>query len=191
MPESKNRAPILYVSDLSADLFDPADLFDLAFVLQSHEKFALMGVVLPENDMSGTRTLDLLAVRSPDAGNIIYHNGADGFKEALHAASEPLNVVAVAGFASLAAVLRSDRALFREKVARLFLVGGHANDYTVSRAVGEQLPIDPRLKERHPERFAPGGDLRLRSVASPPAPGEWGGGGGGGGAGPAPPPHKG
>jgi hypothetical protein len=61
MPEPANRAPILFVSDLSADRFDPADLFDLAFLLRSPEKFALTGVVLPEGDESGVRLVNALA----------------------------------------------------------------------------------------------------------------------------------
>ncbi len=159
MPEPNDAAPILYVSDLSADRFDPADLFDLAFLLRSPERLALRGVVLP--DGGGARTLDPLAARATGAGNIAYRTGADGFEAALRAADEPVSVVAVASFALIAAVLRRERALFRKKVARLFLVGGHANDYTLPRADGERLPLDPRLKERHPERFAPGGDPRL------------------------------
>ena len=53
-----------------------------------------------------------------------------------------------------------ERALFREKVARLFVVGGVVNDYSRRGAEGERLPIDPRLKERNPERFGPEGDPR-------------------------------
>lgn len=159
MPESTELSPILYVSDLSSDRFDAADLFDLAFLMRSPDKFALHGVVLP--DGSETRAMDALAARSQAAGSLGRYHGAQGLTAALRAAQVPVNVVAVAGFPLLAAVLQSDRALFREKVGRLFLVGGHANDYTAPRTEGERLPIDPRLKERHPERFAYRGDPRL------------------------------
>lgn len=166
MPEPANRALILYISDLSEDRFDPADLFDVAYLLRFPEKFILTGIVLPEKDESGIRALDSLAVRTTGSANITYYKGAAGIQEALRSALEPLNIVAVAGFAPIAEALRTDRALFREKVARLFLVGGHANDYRLPRAEGERLPLDPRLKERHPERFAPNGDLRMSGMDS-------------------------
>lgn len=57
----------------------------------------------------------------------------------------PVNLVVVEGYSVVAEVLAADRAYFRERVARVFLVGGQA---------GEFLPIDPRLAERHPEYFA-------------------------------------
>ncbi len=59
---------------------------------------------------------------------------------------EPVNLVVVAGYTAVSALLETDPALFRRKVARLFLVGGHASPF---------LPTDPRLAERHPERFGP------------------------------------
>jgi hypothetical protein len=67
--------------------------------------------------------------------------------EALERAPEPVNVIATGGFDELLALLEANQALIRSKVARLFLVGGRAEGF---------LPIDPRLKERYPERF--GGD---------------------------------
>lgn len=175
MPDPTNRSPILYISDLSTDQFDPADLFDLAFLLRSPEKFTLTGVVTPKGS-GENRTLDHLSTRSQNTDSLIRYSGSEEFREALRAAAEPLNIVAVAGFTLLAEVLRSDRALFREKVGRLFLVGGHANDYAIPRREGERLPIDPRLKERHPERFSPYGDLRLSGFGSPPTPSELGAG---------------
>jgi hypothetical protein len=67
--------------------------------------------------------------------------------EALERAPEPVNVIATGGFDELLVLLEANQALIRSKVARLFLVGGRAEGF---------LPIDPRLKERYPERF--GGD---------------------------------
>lgn len=67
--------------------------------------------------------------------------------EALERAPEPVSVIATGGFDELLALLETNQALIRSKVARLFLVGGRAEGF---------LPIDPRLKERYPERF--GGD---------------------------------
>lgn len=149
-------APVLYVTDLTYDRFDPADLFDVAFLAQSSDH-TLQSVVLPaEGD--GERILDALAVRT--RAGLPRRCGAEGLREALAEAGEPVNLVVVGGYRMVADVLTSDRPLIREKVARLFVVGGHANDYTQGR-IGERLPIDPRLKERNPERFSPTGDPRV------------------------------
>lgn len=67
-------------------------------------------------------------------------------------ATEPVNLVVVGGYGAVREGWKADPARFRERVARLFLVGGHAAPF---------VPVDPRLKERHPERFAPTGDPRV------------------------------
>ncbi|WP_309710092.1 hypothetical protein [Armatimonas sp.] len=67
--------------------------------------------------------------------------------EVLEGALEPVSLIATGGFVELLALLETNQALIRTKIARLFLVGGRAEGF---------LPIDPRLKERFPERF--GGD---------------------------------
>lgn len=159
-------APILYVTDLAYDRFDPADLFDIAFLLRSpfHE---LRGVVFGDEVGEGTRALDVLTVRAKKE-TPVYH-GADGLMESLRRSSEPVSVVAVGGYGIVADVLARDRALFREKVARLFLVGGYVNEYTATakgtlppRTLTERIPIDPRLRERNPERFTVQGDPRAQ-----------------------------
>ncbi|MCX6367435.1 MAG: hypothetical protein NTX57_12080 [Armatimonadetes bacterium] len=71
----------------------------------------------------------------------------ESLSETLRATPEPVSLIVTAEFEALDALLASDQALIRSKVARLFLVGGRAEGF---------LPIDPRLKERYPERF--GGD---------------------------------
>jgi len=153
------RVPVLYVTDLRYNAFDPADLFDLAFLLRS-PRHELRGVCLSEPASDGDLILDALSVRTRQ--NIPLVRGADGFAAALRDAPEPLNVAVVAGFGAVAAILALDRALFREKVGRLFLVGGHANDYALM-PFSPLLPIDPRLRDRHPERFAVSGDTRIGS----------------------------
>ncbi len=149
--------PVLYVTDLAYNRFDPADLFDLAFLTQSADH-TLQTVVLPV-DGQGERIIDALAVRARIG--ISCRSGGEGVRIALTEAEEPVNLVVVGGYGMVAEILTIDRALIREKVARLFLVGGYANDYTKGRA-GERLPIDPRLKERNPERFSSEGDPRIR-----------------------------
>jgi len=159
--EAPAPAPVLYVTDIGYDAFDPADLFDLAFLLRS-PRHDLRGVCLTGGERGGERILNALSLRA--RREITVFTGEGAVANALAAASEPTNVVAVGGYAGLAAALTADRARFRAKVARLFLVGGHANDYSRGRA-GERLPIDPRLKERNTARFAPSGDARAAGEA--------------------------
>lgn len=160
-PPEKVAAPIVYVTDLGFDAFDPADLFDLAFLARSTDH-DLRAVCLADEGGSGRRVLDALAARAPGAGAPVV-GGADGLLAAMRDADGPVNLIVTGGFGVVSAALDADKAGFREKVARLFLVGGHVNDYgDFGRgAVGERLPIDPRLRERNPERFAPSGDSRL------------------------------
>lgn len=136
-----------------ADFLDPADAFDLAYLIRS-DRHDLVAVVAPS---FSTPVLDALETAAETS--LVR-------REALDAAfpdGEPASVVAVSHFGAAEAWLRSDPAGFRSAVSRLFLVGGHANDYA---GPSERVPIDPRLKERHPERFAPTGDPRLADPAA-------------------------
>lgn len=151
-------APAVYLTDLTYADFDPADLFDLAFLLRSSEH-DLRAVCLP-SESDGDRILDELTVRVP--GATAYLRGVAGLRNALQLADEPTNLIVVGGYEIAATLLTEERELFREKVARLFLVGGFTNDYSQGRE-GERLPIDPRLKERNPERFGAAGDRRTQS----------------------------
>jgi hypothetical protein len=148
-------APVLYVTDLTFDRYDPADLFDLAYLSLSPD-YDVRAICLTE-DSGGERVLNTLSVRTKR--NLPVVRGVDGLTAALTESDTPLNLVVVGGYTTGAAVLASDRPLFRERVARLFLVGGYANDYGADGL--ERLPIDPRLKDRNPERFAPTGDPRV------------------------------
>ena len=153
------RAPALYVSDLSYAGFDPADLFDIAYLLRSPDH-DLRGICLSDPTGDGERVLDALTLRAGrDAPSIFY--GADGLQSAL--AEEPdaaVSLIVVGGFGMAADVLARAPTLFRAKVARLFLVGGHVNDYSRPGRAGERLAINPRLREQHPARFAFEGDPR-------------------------------
>ena len=151
--------PILYVTDLTYRQFDPADLFDLAFLLRS-SNHSLRGVCLTDSMGDGERILDALTVRARAEVPVIAPGEA--LATFLRDSDEPLNVVVVGGYPVLADLLLSDQALFREKVARVFLVGGLVNEYGPASPV-ERLPTDPRLRQRHPERFAASGDSRLRN----------------------------
>lgn len=152
--------PVLYVSDVQFADFDPADLFDLAFLLRA-PGYELVGVVLPEGGMEGERIVDALSLAASKPCPPVLH-GADGFTNALRDAPEPVNVVVAGGYKCVAGVLQTEPTLIREKVARLFLVGGHVNTYGSENGETPRVPIDPRLRDRFPERFAPEGDARLR-----------------------------
>ncbi len=154
------RAPVLYVSDLSYEGFDPADLFDLAYLLRSPDH-DLRGICLTDLAGDGERILEALALRCAGTDMPPLTHGADGLQNAL--AAEPdasVSLIVVGGFGMVADVLAREPGLFRAKVARLFLVGGHVNDYALPGRASERVAINPRLREQHPDRFAPHGDAR-------------------------------
>lgn len=150
-------APMLYVTDLGYDSGDPADLFDLAYLLRS-SRHDLLGVCLTRGVGDGSRVVDALTMRA--GRDVALIEPGEGLEAALRKASVPLNLVVVGGWGAVADLMVKERTLFREKVARLFVVGGHANDYTALPRI-ERLPIDPRLKERNPERFTSEGNRGL------------------------------
>ena len=151
MPESTafdRPIPIVYVTDLGFEEYDPADLFDLAFLFRSPE-YQLVSVCLARDPDSGRRVVDALSLAaSVDLPRLC---DAVGLINSLRDAPGPVNIVAAGGFAVVADVLRAVPELFREKVARLFLVGGNANDYGDLET--RRLPIDPRLRDHFPGRF--------------------------------------
>ena len=153
-------APVVYVTDLDFERFDPADLFDLAFVLRSPQDHALTGVCLASGNASGRRVLDALTLEAGTDLPPLCDGG--GLADMLASAHEPVNLVVVAGYRAVADALTA-RPDLREKVARLFIVGGQANDYA-SPDSPRRLPIDPRLRASLPQRFAPGGDPRIATV---------------------------
>ena len=155
--ESLSPIPILYVTDLGYEDFDPADLFDLAFLLRS-PNHDLRGICLTNPGGDGDRVLDALTLRAKADVSLVAPGEA--LAAFLRESDDALNLVVVGGYFAVAALLESDHSLFREKVARLFLVGGFVNDYAPDSPT-ERLPTDPRLRQRHGERFAATGDPRL------------------------------
>jgi hypothetical protein len=154
------RVPVLYVTDMAFETFDPADIFDLAALLRSPDH-RLVGVCFAHS-MGGERILDALSLRATPGGDIPPTAvGAEGLTNLLAAQDQPVNLIVVAGYTLVAAVLAETKELFREKVARLFVVGGYANVYGDADASVRRLPIDPRLRERYPRRFGADGDPRL------------------------------
>ena len=155
---ARRPAPVVYVTDFGFEDFDPADLFDLAYLLGSHDH-DLRGVCLTRPDAGGERVLDNLS--QYNATPPAYYTGPDGLRAFLAAQAEAVNLVVVGGYGGVAALLADDRAFFRERVARLFLVGGHINEYAPG--IAPRLPFDPRLRDLNPERFKPSGDGRVGS----------------------------
>jgi hypothetical protein len=160
--ESSAPVPILYVTDLAYERFDPADLFDLAFLLRS-SNHSLRAVCLADPAAEGERVLDALTVRAKADVPVV--SPGDALADFLRDADDPVNVVIVGGYSVVADLLASHPALFREKVARVFLVGGLVNEYGRA-GTTERLPTDPRLRQRHPERFAASGDPRFQNDAA-------------------------
>ncbi len=158
--------PVLYVTETNREgVLDSVDLFDLAFLLRSSD-YEVQGVCVAATAEGFEAALgELIAVTGHKP--IPFWRGVEGFRNALDTAPAPLNVVAVGGYEVIAAALTADQARFRVTIARLFLVGGFANDYA-NYPQGERLPIDPRLREREPERFAPTSDSRA-PIGSPAA----------------------
>ena len=156
---------VIYVSDIQFADFDPADLFDLAYLLQKND-YDLRGVCLRDDGKHGKhgeRIVNALCAASSKPAPAIAH-GADGFLSLLEAAPEPVNVVVTGGYDVVSCALRENQPLLRQKMARLFLVGGYVNKYD---SAGDKktdiirVPLDPRLRERFPKRFAPNGDPRI------------------------------
>ncbi len=150
--------PVVYATDLRSDRFDPADLFDLAYLLRS-ERHHLSAVCLTDANGHGNRVLAELAAAVGSAAPV--YVGPASVADALAALNTPANLIVVGGYETVTSALDADRAGFRERVARCFVIGGVANDYTRGRA-GERIPIDPRLRDRHPDQFTPSGDDRVR-----------------------------
>ena len=157
--ESPAPVSVLYVTDLTYASCDPADLFDLAFLSRS-PNHALRAICLTDTEGNGERILDALSLRT--GADVPVIAPGEPLANFLRESDEAVNLLAVGGYAAVADLLEREPVLFREKVARLFLIGGFVNDYGPE-AAAERLPTDPRLRQRHKERFAPTGDSRLKN----------------------------
>jgi hypothetical protein len=117
------KAPILYVG---SDELSAANRFDIAYLRHS-----------PSHDLVGVC------------------QSKDEIESHLSKQDEPVNLVLTEEHESVRALIdliAQDKAYFRERVSRVFVVGGQVNDYANGIL---RVPIDPRLQEQHPERFAP------------------------------------
>lgn len=158
----RKAVPVVFVTDLTYHFFDPADLFDIGF-LQRSEKHDLVAVCFTNSGGDGQRVLTALetAGRTP----IPCCLGLTELTDFLKGFPDAVNLVVTGGYTTIWQLISQNRALVRQKIERIFVVGGHINDYSNGRA-GERLPIDPRLKERHSEYFLAEGDSRVDNPAA-------------------------
>ena len=144
-------AAIVYVTNLSDDTGNVADLFDLAYLFKSasHRVRAICTTAT-----NGDGLIDRIAtLAQPDAHfATLLHTNHSRLAELLETLAEPINLVVVGGYQVVAELIRHHRETVRRSVLRLFLVGGHVNTY--SDADVQNLPINPRLREQFPEYYS-------------------------------------
>lgn len=157
--ETRRAATVIYVTDLSPAVSDPADLFDLACLARS-DRHELLAVCLPDSTDGEAQAQSVLTAAAGQVTLPEFRYGVAGLRSVLRAAPVGVNLVVVAGYKVVARLLQEEKALFREKAVRLFLVGGYVNS-DAPEGAKERLPTDPRLRERNPERFTPSGDPRV------------------------------
>lgn len=129
-----------------ADFTDIADYFDIAFLL-----------------LSGKHDVTIVAPESEHAsiGELISLCGTTSAclqADVCALMDMPANWIITSDYDAMLPVLDNDPAKRKHIIERLFVIGGHANDYS---GKDQPMRIDPRLKEREPDRFAPEGDTRV------------------------------
>lgn len=128
-----------------ADFTDIADYFDVAYLLLSDKH----DVTITAPASAQTTVSELIALCG--ANTTCLHTNVAALMDV------SANWIVTSNYDAMLPILDANPEVRRNIIERLFVVGGHANDYTGS---DQQLRIDPRLKEREPGRFAPEGDGR-------------------------------
>lgn len=138
---------VVYVADFT----DIADFFDVAYLMLSdkHDVF----ILAPEEHHDAVLQLIMLCGISSEClhGNIA------------EVSDSPANWIVTSHYAALLPIIQRTPVERRKVIERLFVIGGHANDYSQQ---DQLMRIDPRLKERDPMRFAPTGDHRVSDEAA-------------------------
>ena len=132
-----------------ADFDDPAEWIDLAFAC-SWPELEVRAVVAP-----GTVIKALRAFAGFKNGAIRWCDASDP-GEALAVLDRTASWIVAGSHSTWCGLIAGKRDEYRRRIARTFVVGGHANS-----ADGEAIPVDPRLREAHPERFGSAGDPRV------------------------------
>ncbi|MFM7320509.1 MAG: hypothetical protein ACKO5K_03160 [Armatimonadota bacterium] len=138
-------APII----LQSEFDEPSDWMDLAIACALPE-------LSPTHVVAPAERIDAVREFAGPAGRSVEWLTSCRAVDALAGAREGTAWIATGGFDHLDALIRRERAAYRRRIVRTFVVGGHAN--RLGRTV---RPIDPRLRDRHPERFGADGDPRV------------------------------
>lgn len=138
---------VVYVSDFT----DIADFFDVAYLMLSDKHD--VSILAPVEQHDAVRELITLCGTAPDC---LCSNIAD-------VSESPANWIVTSHYAAMLPIIQSPPTERRKVIERLFVIGGHANDYSLQ---DQPMRIDPRLKERDPDRFAPSGDHRVIDAAA-------------------------
>jgi len=134
-----------------ADFTDIADFFDVAYLMLSDKHD--VSILAPDEHHDDIRELMTLCEAAPDC---LHSNIAD-------VSEAPANWIVTSYYAAMLPIIQRTSAERRKVIERLFVVGGHVNDYSLQ---DQPMRIDPRLKERDPMRFAPSGDHRVSDEAA-------------------------
>jgi hypothetical protein len=138
---------VVYVADFT----DIADFFDVAYLMLSDKHD--VSILAPDEHHDDVRELIKLCGTSADCLHSNISNLADS----------PANWIVTSRYTALLPIIQRTPAERRKIIERLFVIGGHANDYSLH---DQPMRIDPRLKERDPMRFAPSGDHRVSNEAA-------------------------
>ena len=132
-----------------ADFSDISDFFDVAYLMLS-DKHDVAIVAPVSAHIALTELMGLC-----DAPSTYLHDGISAL------VTEPATWIVTSDYDVILPLLNSEPDIRRNVIQRLFIVGGHANDYA---GLDEAMRIDPRLKEREPDRFSPEGDFRVTNM---------------------------
>lgn len=128
-----------------ADFTDIADYFDAAYLLLSDKHDVT--IVAPESEHTIVGELVALCGATTNC-----------LKADVSALMDvPATWLVTSDYDAMLPVLEAPPGVRRNIIERLFVIGGHANDYA---SKDQPMRIDPRLKEREPQRFTPEGDTR-------------------------------
>lgn len=128
-----------------ADFTDIADYFDAAYLLLSDKHDVT--IVAPESEHTFVGELVALCGATTNC-----------LKADVSAMMDvPATWLVTSDYDAMLPVLETPPGVRRNIIERLFVIGGHANDYA---SKDQPMRIDPRLKEREPQRFTPEGDTR-------------------------------
>jgi hypothetical protein len=117
---------VVYVADFT----DIADLFDVAYLMLSDKHD--VSILAPVEQHDAVRDLMTLCEAAPDC----LHSNITDVSEA------PANWIVTSHYAAMLPIIQRTPSERRKVIERLFVIGGHANDYSQQ---DQPMRIDPRL----------------------------------------------